>query len=453
MSESSQEKPVAGKVRALLRKARPVRTGGILAIWGPGLLLVIAGFLITWSYIEPAPPSRVVLATGGPTGAYARFGAAFAPTFERDGIELVVEHTGGTVDNFGRLARGEAMAAIVQGGVALPEGIEPVELQGIAALYYEPIFVFHRGEGPAFRLDAIAGQKIAVGGAGSGTRAVAEQLLDMAGISQTIERLPLGPADAAKALIEGTIDAAFIVTSPDAAVIAELLAAPGVQLMRFKRATAYARRMAPLSPVVLGRGVVDLARDLPSEDVPLLAATAALVARSDLHDALPPLFVEAVRDVHGNGSLLAPPEAFPALQPIDFPVEASTRLAFESGRSFLYRVLPFWAASMVDRLKILLLPLLTLLIPLIRIAPPMYRWRIRSRIYRWYRVVRALDARIGEAAPDDPLTEEREMVAQMEDELRAIDVPLSYMEEFYHLRLHADLVRRQLEAHDAKADT
>lgn len=421
------------------RRPRPAWLS-LLLVWLPGVLLVAAGFAVAISFIEPAPPEVVRIATGSPTGAYTRAAEAWRPVFARADITLEVVHTAGTVDNLARLQAGEVDAAIVQGGVP---AADPEALQGIAALYHEPIMVFHRGDAPGEELEVLAGRRVAVGAEGSGTRIAALELLGATGLAERVETVPMGSEAATEALLRGEIDGAFLVTAPTQPEVARLLAAPGVQLLRMRRALAFSRRLPHLVTVTLPRGSVDLEADLPATDVPLLAATAALVARDAMHDALPPLFVAAAKRVHGQGSLLAPPNMFPALEPLDFEVEAETRQAFEDGHSFLYRVLPFWAASLVDRLKILLLPLLTLLIPLFRVAPPLYRWRIRSRIYRWYKALRALDAEAlyGRVT----LAEARARIRQLRVEIAEVDVPVSYMDELYHLRLHAELVQRRLE--------
>lgn len=120
---------------------------------------------------------------------------------------------------------------------------------------------------------------------------------------------------------------------------------------------------------------------------------------------------------------------------------------YESGPSLLQRHVPFWIASLIDRTKIMLLPLLTLAFPLFKIAPPVYRWRIRSRIYRWYKLLREIDQH-ADGATAEQRTRNLDTLSEMQRELEEISVPLSYMEEFYNLRLHIDLVRRRLEQDD-----
>ena len=422
------------------RRRRPVWLS-VLVIWAPGILLVAAGFGVAISFIEPAPPGVLRIAAGPPDAAYTRAAEGYGPVFAEAGITLEVVHTNGSAENLALLDAGEVDVAIVQGGVPAKD---PAVLQGVAALYLEPIMVFHRSDPSIDALSALTGARLAVGPVGSGTRFVALEILETAGLKGRVTTVDIGGEAAITALKAGQVDALFMVTAPEQERVGRLLTDPTIHMLSMRRTLAFSRRLTHLMPVVLPQGAVDLPADLPTGDVSLLSATAALVARADLHDAVPPLLVEAAKAVHSGGSLLAPPGEFPALEPLDYTVSRETRHTFENGRSFLYRVLPFWAASLVDRLKILLLPLLTLLIPLFRVAPPLYRWRIRSRIYRWYKALRRLD---GELLTTDgpPPPDALDRIHRMRLEIAEIEVPVSYMDELYHLRLHAELVQRRLE--------
>jgi len=201
--------------------------------------------------------------------------------------------------------------------------------------------------------------------------------------------------------------------------------------------------------VTLPRGVVDLAADLPSRDVHLLAPAAILVAHDDIHSALVPLTLQIAEQVHERGDLVNPPDTFPSKRFAEQPLHPEARRYLNYGPSFLQRYLPFWGANLIDRMKVMLLPLVTLMIPLAKFLPPVYRWRIRSRIYRWYRVLRAMDQRLREAQLTD-VSAERKMLAEMERELGEEWVPLSYMEEFYNLRMHIDLVKRRVDEYHAR---
>jgi hypothetical protein len=320
----------------------------------------------------------------------------------------------------------------------------------LASLYYEPLWIFVRGAQPVGRLTALAGKRIAVGAAGSGTRAVALELLAANGISAgdaegTVLSDSAGAA-AAEALAAGELDAAFFVTAKYHPLLSGLLAQPDIKLLSLERAAAYQRRYRYLAGVTLPEGAMDLAANLPAEDVQLLSPLATLVAREGVHPALMDLMLRAATEIHGGSGLFEKPGEFPSPHNVDFPLSPSAERYFQSGLPFLRRVLPFWAATLVERLWVLLLPALTLLIPLLRIAPPTYRWQVRRRITRWYRDLRRLESDLqaaAEAGDRDALQAALGDVDRLQVEIGGIAVPLSYASDLYNLRLHAEFVRRR----------
>jgi TRAP transporter TAXI family solute receptor len=419
-------------------------------IFGPAIILTLVGFVVAYQFVEPAPPRRIAIATGGEEGAYFRFAERYAELLAGDGITLEVRGTSGSVENLGLLAASESGVdvAFVQGGTGAE--VAAPQLRSLGSLYFEPLWIFTRAEPAPRRLAELAGQRISTGAEGSGTRAVALQLLADNGLTGgPTTLLPAGGNEAAEALLLGGLDAAFFVASPRAPVVARLLEAEGIAPMSLARAEAYTRRYRFLSALTLPEGVIDFERNIPGRDIALLAPTANLVARDDLHPALAVLLLQAAREVHGAGGLFERPGAFPAPHHLDFPLSAAARQYFEFGPPLLQRYLPFWAANLIDRLKVMLLPLVTLLFPLFKIVPPTYRWRVRSRIYRWYRELQAVDDRIRAAGPAYNLERLADDLTRIEDEVMRVSVPLAYADALYDLRLHIAFVRDKL--HEAKA--
>ncbi|QOV88095.1 TAXI family TRAP transporter solute-binding subunit [Humisphaera borealis] len=437
------------------------------------IFLAVLLLAVGWMLVKPAPPGKVVIATGSKDGAYHWFAQQYAQSFKDNGLALDVRETQGSIENYRLLSEptdGKSDAevvsvAIVQSGTAPPG--DHSDLRSIASLYLEPVWIFHRGD-PVTTLPQLAGKRLAAGPEGSGTRSIVERLLAANTLPWTsdpkatasgttpIRFDPRSGRAAADALKAGELDAIALVLSPRHPLIAELLHEPGVRLMSFEHHEAYARVFPFLSDVKLPRGTIDLARNLPSEDVYLLAPAANLVCREDLHPSIVILLLKAATRAHERGDLLSRAGELPSTRFVEFPVDTSAAEYFRSGPPFLQRYLPFWAAALVDRMKILLLPLLTLILPLARIAPPLMVWRIRSRIYRWYRVLREIDRRLrlevtGEAASTAAALDPRRFdddiatLVEMEKELSEEKVPLSYMQEFYNLRLHTDFLLRKLE--------
>lgn len=414
-----------------------------LVVWGPVVAVTLAGFLIAWKYVEPAPPEQIRIASGSEDGAYYAFARRYRTLLEPSGITLEIVKTAGSIENLRLLSEGRVDLAFVQGGTV--SAAPSAGLESIASLYFEPLWVFHRKPLVVTYLSDLKGRRVATGPEGSGTRVLAKQFLADNGVTeQTATLLSLDSHTAAEQLKNGEVDVAFFVSSPRGPTVAELLTAETVGLMNFRRHLAYQRKYRFLSTVVLGEGTVDLVRNIPPQDTFLPAPAATLVAREDLHPALVPLILDAATQVHESGGLFEEPNMFPSNKFTELPMHSDARRYLRSGPGILYEIFPFWAASLMDRMKIMLLPLLTLLIPLIKVAPPVYRWRIRSRIYRWYRVLREVDLKLKSQSHSPGLREEIDRLNALETEIGDISVPAAYMEEFYNLRMHIDLLREKL---------
>ncbi|MFQ5961360.1 MAG: TAXI family TRAP transporter solute-binding subunit, partial [Candidatus Methylomirabilales bacterium] len=294
-------------------------------------------------------------------------------------------------------------------------------------------------------LPELAGKKIAVGERGSGTRSVALQVLKDNAVGRSPTTLSsVGGTSAAAALLRGDIDAAFFIASPRSSTVHKLLIASEISLMSFDRAEAYTRIHHYLSRVTLPQGVIDLQKNVPPVDTTLIAATANLVVRKDFHPALVDLLLQAATEVHGAGNLFERPGEFPSPKYLEFPLSNEAARFYRRGPSFLRRYLPFWAATFVDRMIVMLIPFIALLIPLFRILPPTYRWRMRSRIYRWYKNVKAVDVRLRNEHAPEQLKELMAELDRIEDEANKISTPPAYADRLYTLRVHINLVRGKL---------
>ena len=418
-------------------------------IYGGALLLTLIGFVVAYQFVEPAPPSRVVMSTGGPDGAYHRFAQRYATLLAENGITLELRNSAGTVENLARLSKdnadgdAEVQIALVQSGVVA--STKDTHLRALGSVYYEPLWVFHRRDLEVTTLGDLSGTRIALGGAGSGTRAVMVKLLRSNGVDTTNSQwLDLGGKAAAQALLAGEVDVATFVSAASAAAVHALLGDERVQLLSFSRAEAYARLYPFLNHVTLPRGVMSLAADRPVADIHLLAPAATLVVRESLHPAVVSLLLQAARKTHSAGTLVSPPESFPSPQMVDFELRDEAVRYYESGPPFLQRFLPFWAANLIDRMKVLLLPLLTVLFPMFKIVPPFYSWRIRRRIYRRYREVREIEIDYLAAPSVEARTRSLATLDAIEAELVALKVPLGVSDALYHLRLHIRFVRDEL---------
>ncbi|MCA9245508.1 MAG: ABC transporter substrate-binding protein [Planctomycetales bacterium] len=424
--------------------------------WCFAITLVATLLIGVYLTIRPPCPRHLSIAAGPRDGAYFQFATQYRELLKQEGIELTVCETAGSLDNLDRLRgdRKEASLAIVQGGANGTEDL--ASAISLASLYLEPVWIFYRGDDRLGRLEDLAGGRIAIGPTGSGTRALAKQLFAAAGLRDDTSAnhgtsfLDLGGTTAAEALEAGRIDAAVFVISPTSPLVKRLLRRPDVRLLDLERVDAYPPNFRYLSAVELVEGVIDLDENLPARNHRLLAANANLVARQDLHPALVAALLKAAKLVHDGGGTFEKPGEYPSPHHLTLPLHPAAKRYFEAGPSLLFRYLPFPLAAWLDQMKFLLLPLFTLMLPLFKTVPPIYRWRIRSKIYRWYRVLREIDTRRQTTAGQADFTTEIATLEALDGELADVSVPLSYMEEFYNLRVHVWFVLGRLrEAEDA----
>jgi TRAP-type uncharacterized transport system substrate-binding protein len=424
----------------------------------PFILLAVGLLAIAYWLLDPTPPHRVVLATGQDQGAYAEFGKRYAQILKENRVEVRLKKTAGAAENIALLRQpgGDVDIAFVQGGadadrpVASGDSADDDDgLVSLGSLFYEPVWLFYRGDSAQRLLKVpeltslaqLPGWRVNIGEPGSGVPNLARRLLEANGIdSATITLVREAQTPAVVGLLEGRIDAIIFASAPESLLVQMLLQTPGIRLFDFAQAEAYARRFPWLSPVTLPRGVVDLARDIPPADVRLVAPTATLVARKETHPALIQLFVEAAQQVHGGAGWFRKKGDFPNANNTERPLAGEAQRFYTSGPPVLQRYLPFWLANLVDRMWPVLVTIVAVLIPLSRMLPPLYTFRVRSRIFRWYRQLREIENAIGKRANDELLRE----LAEIERRVEHINVPLSYSDELYSLRTHIHMVAERL---------
>ena len=420
---------------------------GSMAVYTVAAAVLAGALWLAWQYVEPAPPSTVTIAAGSRTGAYFNYAQQYKAFFAREGITLNILETKGSMDNLERMAAPDSQvdAALMQGGIAAPENYP--DLRSLGSLYYEPLWIFYRNGLTLKNLYELKGRRIGVGSQGSGTNYVVRRLLKANGVNPDNAVLVEDDTDkSVSALVKGKLDVLFVVAGVRSRAIEALSRAGKVQLLSLNRAEAYARSHHYLQRLVLPEGAMNLAEDLPRQDVSLLAPTANLVVRDGLHPALEYLFLLAAREVHRQGDVLAQPGVFPNDESLLFPLTSEAENFYRKGPPLLMRYLPYTLAVNLERLKVLLIPLLTLLFPLFKITPPALRWQIRRRVLKWYKRLKKLDLRAYEAKT-------RAEAEAVLDELEGMDklvletsVPLSYSDAIYSLRLHINYIRTRIQA-------
>jgi TRAP transporter TAXI family solute receptor len=416
----------------------------LLVIGAILLLTTLAWGLVT--VLKPAIQRTIVITTGADKGIYRGFADRYAPLLKREGITLDIRSSSGSVQNYQRLKDpdSEYEVGFIQSGTTAPK--ESDGLQTIAAVSYEPIWVFYRGDATVNRLAQLRGKRIATGVPGSGLLHVSQVLLGYSGI--TGENTTLLQMDAVKAyqgLENGQLDAAFFIGRPDAPM-QETLLNSNLKLMSFAQADALVQKFPSLSKIIFPRASTSIVEDLPQADVTLLAATALLVSKDSLHPALAYLLLDAAKTVHGGEDYFTPLGTFPNLNTNEFPISDESARYFKSGRPFLQRYLPFWLASFVERRLLILVPFMALLIGLLQALPRMAEARIKNRLVAWYREIKSLEDEIwkNRQPTSHQIAQWREEIEDIDAHASQIRIPQRYFQDVYVLKQAIRVVRDRI---------
>ena len=430
-----------------MRKRNSVLHGNqrLLVSIGAILLLVVLAWA-TMQVIEPALQTRLVITTGADKGIYRGFADRYAPILKRDGVTLDIRSSSGSLENYQRLTNpdSEYDVGFIQSGTISPGATD--HLQTIAAVSYEPIWVFYRGDAVVDRLSQLRGKRVSIGVPGSGLLNVSLALLDYSGITKdNAILLEMDATSAYRAMENGQLDAAFFIGRPDAPIQRTLLNSD-LKLMSFAQADALVQKFPSLSKVTFPRASTSIVDDRPKTDVTLLAATALLVAKDTVHPAIVYLLLEAAREVHSREDYFAPIGTFPNLNTQEFPISNESTRYFQSGRPFLHRYLPFWLVSFIERRLLILLPFAAALAALAQALPRLVEARVKRPLVATYRELKSLEDELWSDARPTP-----EKIAHWRDAIENIDartsrmrVPQRYLQDVYALKQAIDVVRNRI---------
>jgi TRAP transporter TAXI family solute receptor len=416
-----------------------------LIILCPAVVLAIITFFVVFYFVDPFPPRRISIGCGPPEGANFSYAQAYQEILSREGIDLELRTTAGSAENLKLLGEesGGVDVAFVQG--SMKSSAQNTDLVSLGSLFFEPLWIFHRNDLALRRIPDMKGLRLAVGEEGGGTKILTMRLLDRNGINAQNTRIfSYGYQKAADKLLNGEVDVAFFVSTHLAAHVINLIDSKSVTLMGLERAEAYALLYHYLYVLKLPEGVIDLEANIPARDLTLVAPTTQLVARSDLHPALINLLLEAAEVVHEFGGEFEREGEFPTPKYLDFRLSPEAERFYKFGPPFLQRYLPFWIAILVSRMMVLLLPLAAVFFPFFKLMPFIYRWRMRSKIYRWYSKLRAFDPERHKEEAAEQLQKYLAKIDRIEEKVSQIAVPLSFSQELYHLRMHIDMLRSKL---------
>lgn len=419
----------------------------LILLWILVIALTIAAIVALAMMIGPSPPKTITLAGGAPGGAYHKFAKLYREALAEEGVAVTVLDTAGSSENLELLASKQADVAFVQSGTR-HLAKEPQQLRGIASLYYEPLWIFQKGDARIGQLSELIGKRLAIGSARSGTQAVVAQLLELNGITaQNSVLLPLDMNAAKDALLKDEIDFAFFVASPQAEAVKQLMVSPETRVVGIRRYKAYVRNVLFVTDVQIAEGTFDLRQNFPREDIVVLSTLAALVCDKDLHPAIVELLARTARDLHSGRQLLERGGEFPNPDNLEYNIHEAASDYFQSGPSLLARYMPYWLANLLKKLLVLAIPLLTLMLPLMKIAPGLYKATMRKRIHRHYDALDLIEDATQSATSAQQFNELQARLQKLTHQVETgIFVPSTFRNEEYDLRLHIAHVGQQLEA-------
>jgi hypothetical protein len=420
---------------------------------GPFALLTLALLGATYWWLNPTPPKRVVLATGPEQSAYDEFGKRYAEALKRYGIEVVLLRSEGSSANLALLREGKADLGFVQGGTADIGFDDEDAITSLGSLFVEPLWLFYREDAAqrlrqtdtVSHLSELRGWHVNVGTAGSGVPRLFSTLLDVNRVPPgALQLSEMEQTPATVAFLDGQLDAVVFASAPESLMVQMLLQTPGIRLLDFAQSEAYSRRFGYLTPVVLPQGVVDLAANNPQQDVRLVASTTSLLASTETHPAILQLFAQTATQLHSGAGWFSRTREYPSLEHTEVPVSTEAVRAIKNGAPFLQRYLPFWLANLIERMWLAMGLIIALALPLSRIVPPLYTFRIRSRVFRWYAELRDIEQRAEGQEEAGSVQSLLDQLDTLESKAEKIVVPLSHTDELYALRNNIHLVRKKL---------
>jgi TRAP-type uncharacterized transport system substrate-binding protein len=427
----------------------------LVSLFGQGILVTTTVFLFlglalcatVFMFMEAAAPNTLTI-TSGPAGSIFQATAEkYKTILARSGVTLKILPSEGSTDNLNKLSNPKIDVDIgfVLGGQN--NGAKTDNLVSLGSISYQPLMIFYRGE-IKHLLSDFTGLRLYIGAQGSGADTLARTLLQTNGIkpgdnTTLINTLSTTPEIAIR---KNSIDAIFLMgeTTP-IETLRQLMHTPELHIFNFTQAEGYTRRINYLNKLEIPKGSFDFGRDIPNENLYLVAPTVELIARDNLHPALSDLLLETAREVHSAASPFKKRGEFPAPLEHEFRISEDATHFYESGKSFLYRTFPFWVASLITRVLTLVVPLALFVIPALQIVPVIFRWRLESRIYRWYRVL--LDIERDALKPSANQAKREGLLHHLdhiEKTVNKIIVPASCGNIFYELRLHIQFVREKI---------
>lgn len=396
------------------------------------MIVLSVGFFLTVSRDER--PQQIVIATGPESGTYHALGSAMARVLEAEGVAESVEvvATEGSVANMDLVGGSNRRVdfAFVQSDTHPGRGVRL-----IAPLYQEVLHVLvaTRIVEEIDTVNDLTGRRVSLGALGSGTRSVAERVVEHFGITLG-QDLALRPEDVAVGLSDGSVDAAFLLSAIPSSIVEELCERDSVRFLTLGDSQLRGNATDALELVYpsLASGLIPRStyENLPGDPVATVQVSALLVSSSDLDPELvrivtTALFAHRSRLIETEGGRgVAARRIREKFQP-----EAALIPFHEGAVAYYHRSDPPFIVEYAETLSFIL----TVMVGLFSIGVAVREWmrrRMKNRIDVFYVEVEALTTEMDDLSLD---------------ELRANRQALRDLQR----RAFAELVAERLEANES----
>lgn|SRR5215471_21326508 len=436
----------------ILHRPRTQWSRLLIALLGLVVLMALARWLAFALF--PSMPQRTVVMAMYPEGSLnAELVKRYQQILVRKGVDLKLAPSAGAAESVARLrdSKSGISIALIPGGITTE--LESPELVSLGTLFYQPLWIFSRRQLRNDNEELLEGHKqlrglrISMGAEGSSSRALSLKLLGLAGVidSKSATLLSYTPSESAQMLIRGEIEVAILLDGWESPAVQQLLKSKQIKLENIPRADAFVALFPYLSKLVLPAGVVDMAGHWPPADVQLIAPKSSLVVRNDLQPAIQYMLLETAMEIHSTPGMFRTPGQFPAAEPVDLPLSPYAIEFYKTGTPFLLRHLPFKVAVLLAQPVVWLIPVIVILFPVFRLAPAVYDWFEKRRVYKLYAELKLLEEEMFFAAPSQSREDFIERLIQLKDRASHLSVPTPFKPLVYSLRLHIDMVREEAE--------
>jgi len=411
-----------------------------------GLAILIA-IAITVVKLFLLPPSSIDIAAG-PKGSYLYETAQkYKVEFEKAGVQVNVMETGGTLENLEHVNHPDKLIefGFLEGGAA--DRKDYPSLESLGSIAYAPIWVFYRSDlGNIYDINELKGKRIAIGGTSQGIHANALDLLNAVGINSSNSKLlNIGREEALKALHSNQIDAMFYSAPAEDSLVKILFNDARLKPLQWPDAEGIARNLREYHVLNLPFGAIDLANSMPAKDMKVLATTITVITKKDTHSALIYLMMGVMDDIHEAPSIMHAENEFPSDKDVDFPLSDDAEDYYKKGgKPFLQRYLPYWAASFLGKLLLILVPLLAIFYPLSQAYPSLQQWYYTNRVNRFYDQLVKIEKRLDHGADLEIIKYDIQILrAEIELLIKLEKIPSTYTNLLYDLRGHVSQVIEQ----------